>query len=86
MYIANVHCLKWLARISHEHCVSFVNEFYNTICYMKISIFLKCPQCSPQVSPCDALFCSILPVNIVNYRSLAITLNMTPSELMRSPG
>jgi hypothetical protein len=37
-------------------------------------------------SPCNAIFFSILPANIVNYGSLAITLNMTPPELMKNPG
>jgi len=52
---------------------------------MKTGQFLKCTQCSPKVSPCDTIFFSILPVNTVNYRSLAITLNMTSPELMRNP-
>ena len=44
------------------------------------------PQCSPEASPCGAIFGSILPVNIGNYSSLAKTLNMTPPELVRNPG
>ncbi len=46
----------------------------------------KLTQCSPKVSPCDAIFFSILAVNIANYGSLPKTLNLTPPKLMRNAG
>jgi len=49
-------------------------------------IFTKSTQCSPKVSPCGAIFRSILPVNIAYYSSLPKTLKPTPPELVRNTG
>jgi hypothetical protein len=50
--------------------------------FQQIPASLKFTQCSPKVSPGDAIFCSILAANIAYYGSLPKTLNLTPPELM----
>ena len=75
-----------LARISHEH-------FYETSktsvkagdCLLR-NIVMISPKYSPKVSPCDAIFFSILPVNIEHYDLQVKTLKLTPPELMKNPG
>jgi hypothetical protein len=78
--------LKELARISHEHCVVFQNIFVFSRGSTLFQSFFKSTQCSPKVSPCGAIFVSILPVNIAYYGSLPKTLKLTPPELMKNPG
>jgi hypothetical protein len=46
----------------------------------------KFTQCSPKVSPGDAIFFSILAANITYYGLLPKTLNLTPPELMKNAG
>ena len=52
----------------------------------RICLVKNFPQCSPKVSPCTAIFDSILPVNIGHDSLLAKSLNMTPPELVKNPG
>jgi hypothetical protein len=69
-----------------------MNIVYNFIVLVSYNILLKLvgveqfTQCSPEVSPYDVIFCSILVTNIAYYHSLPKTLNLTPSEPMRYPG
>jgi hypothetical protein len=59
---------------------------FNYSSFNKLKVMPKLTQCSPEVSPCGAIFRSILAANIANYGQLPKTLNMTPPELMRNPG
>jgi len=72
-----------LTRTSHEHCVSFANELYDSICYMK-TMFTKGQSIRRHFLQYFTSKHSQLSESML-ICSLVITLNMTPPELMRNP-
>jgi len=51
-----------------------------------VSLFDILTECSPEVIPCSAIFCSIFTINIDHYSLPKKTLKLTLPELMRNPG
>jgi hypothetical protein len=75
-----------LTRSSHEHCVDFQNISVLQEIRHSFNFSLNQHLCSPKVSPCGAIFDSVLPVNKAYYGSPPKTLKLTPPELLRYAG